>query len=74
MHSPERASAPARPLCGWCGMRVGVYERAVWVLGTVAVASSLAATPELAGLDSVPVFHAGCYDAGRAPAPGRPAD
>jgi hypothetical protein len=50
------------PRCVACGERIGVYEPAVWVIGSIARASSQAADPGLAAAYDR-AFHADCYTA-----------
>jgi hypothetical protein len=46
--------------CVVCGDRIGVYEPAVWVIGSTPHATSRAADPELTATHDT-AFHAGCY-------------
>jgi hypothetical protein len=51
-----------RVLCAVCAERVGVYEPAVFVVGSVVNRSSRAAAPELEEIAGHTAFHAACYD------------
>jgi hypothetical protein len=60
MDQPDARPRSSVPQCAVCGERIGVYEPAVWVIGTAVHATSQAADPELTALHDR-AFHPGCY-------------
>jgi hypothetical protein len=63
---PPGVGAPEPLLCTLCRDRIGVYEPAVWIVGSQVLRTSRAAHPHLAATSGGSVFHAGCFDASEA--------
>ncbi len=61
--SGERSSpTPVPPVCAVCGVKVGVYEPAVFVHARWAVRSARAVRPELLRRGDTVIVHEHCYE------------